>query len=510
MYPRRFALLCSLLCLCSSSTPAGARKLTQRDAQLALPSFTRGVEALKAGDLATATQALTTTYRQAPRPEALLQLARLAVAEHRALDAYDLYHRYLADPTRIPDEQATKEAEQQLKTPPALAGSLTVLDPPGALLVVNSRVVGVVPLPLPLLLSPGEHTLVIEENRHHFDTPVRILAGRHAVVRTGQSSGALLITILPAMLVVEKWTGVPGEAQRAFTDRVEHTALSQQMGVMPASIAGALAPELQACLSTRSCQQQLTQRNQLDYFLYSQIKRSGEGPQAAWEFELALGHTEVAAPASAATVTCAPCSNEQAVARYQQALTQVLVPGLARPAVPVQLNSEPAAAAVTVAGIAGPLGKTPLHLTLWEGSYDLALRLPGYQLAEQRLVVSRGNLEPVTVTLAVDTNPEVLTELRWVRQPRPRWRIIAGGVGLGLAANLLTVGIVAALANGKYCAMPDDFMLVSPANNCQFVYDTSGAVAATVSLGLALGIGGAIVLGVPGKLKQVAVPRQEK
>src|SRR3954468_13414441 len=104
MYPRRFALLCALLSLGlgSSFAQAGARKLTQRDAQLAQPSFIRGVEALKAGDLATATQALTATYRQAPRPEALLQLARLAVAEHRALDAYDLYHRYLADPTRIP------------------------------------------------------------------------------------------------------------------------------------------------------------------------------------------------------------------------------------------------------------------------------------------------------------------------------------------------------------------------------------------------------------------------
>ena len=122
----------------------------------------RGVAALAAHDLPTAGRLLTDVYRQSLRSEVLYHLARLAAAEARPLAAYDLMRRYLADPSREPDEAATRAAEEVVSQPPPPSGSVLLSSDPGALVLLDNRVVATLPLLLPLLVEPGPHTVKLE------------------------------------------------------------------------------------------------------------------------------------------------------------------------------------------------------------------------------------------------------------------------------------------------------------------------------------------------------------
>jgi hypothetical protein len=157
-----------------------------------------GIAALSAGNLPTAEARLSEAYRLWPRPEVLYQLGRLALLSGRTLQAQDLFRRYLADPTRPTDEAATQFAEKQLTQPSKDAGSVSVLSEPGALVSVDGRVIGSLPLPLPLSLSPGSHTVALEFADKRLEAPVQVQIGRITELRMSRASGTVLVSVLPA------------------------------------------------------------------------------------------------------------------------------------------------------------------------------------------------------------------------------------------------------------------------------------------------------------------------
>lgn len=503
--------------LALAATPAWARRGDSAGASRAAllrqvqPQLDKGAAALAAHDFATAAQVLGTAYRSAPLPEVLLQLARLAQAAGLTVEAYDLYRRYLADPTRIPDSAAVAAAEAVVAQPAPPSGSLAVNGPPSAIVVVDGRTVGVLPLPQPLLLAPGEHTLVLEVGRQRIETPLQVQEGRLAEVRTGRTSGALLISILPALLVLDELPGVPAESGRLFGEAVERAAIAQQLGVMPATVALRQGPELRPCLATRPCQQQLAKRSGLEYVLRSRVARAATAPPsptAGWTLELTLLHAEVAEPASQVTAQCPACTAEQAAARYREALTELLTRGLPRQLGTAEVSSDPPGAAVTLAN--RPIGKTPLSLVLWEGSYELALRLPGYQPATPALSITAAGKTPLSVQLAADPLPAALPKAPpdllpvGSRLPRPRWRLAVGGSLVSLGAILLTAGGLALLADGNcYPFQPTETS--AGATQCRVLYDTKTAGWATVGVGFSFGIAGAVLLAIPGARRTPAV-----
>ena len=487
----------------------------------AQPLLDKGAAALAAHDFAAATKALSSAYRNAPLPEVLLQLARLAQAEGRATDAYDLYRRYLADPTRVPERTAAQEAETVLATPPPATGSLAVSGPPATFVLLDGRIVGVLPLPQPLLLAAGEHTLLLEVGSKRIDTPLQVQEGRLAEVRAARSSGALLIRILPALLVVDEWSGVPTESVRPFGEAIERAAILQQFGVMPTSVALRQASELRTCLATPSCQQKLAKRSGLDYVLRSRATRVGPPPPAPspppdsasgaaasatarWSFELTLLHVEISEPASQSALTCEVCTAEQATARYRDALAELLARGLPRQLGTAAVTSEPPGAMVAMGQ--QPAGQTPLQLTLWEGKYDLALKLAGHKPAAAELTVSAGAETPLRVQLEPDeplaagpTKPAPSGR----RRP-PRWRLALGGTLVSVGALFLTGGAFDFAIDGR-CVPNQPAEASAGATACRVLFDTRGAGIASVSVGLALGIAGTVLLAIPGP-RPLAVP----
>lgn len=475
------------------------------------PLLERGAAALEARDFATAGKLLGSAFRSAPLPEVLLQLARLAQAEGLAVQAYDLYRRYLADPTRIPDSAAVTAAEAAVAQPPPPSGSLAVNGPPAAIVIVDGRIVGVLPLPQPLLLAPGEHTLLLEVGNKRIETPLQVQEGRLAEVRTGRSSGALLISILPALLVLDELPGVPAELGHLFGEAVERAAIAQQLGVMPVAVALRQGGELRQCLATSPCQQQLAKRSGLDYVLRSRVTRAAAappGPTAGWTLELSLLHAEVDEPASQLTAQCAACTTEQAAARYREALTELLTRGLPRQLGNAELTSDPPGATVVIAN--RPVGQTPLQLALWEGSYELLLKLPGYKPATPALSITAAAKTPLSVQLEADAAPPAVLpaapdrQLTSARLPRPRWRLAVGGSLVSLGAVLLSGGALALLADGQ-CYPIQPTGVSAGAAQCRVLYDTKSSGLATVGVGLSFGLAGAILLAIPGARRTPAV-----
>jgi hypothetical protein len=475
------------------------------------PLLERGAAALEARDFATAGKLLGSAFRSAPLPEVLLQLARLAQAEGLAVQAYDLYRRYLADPTRIPDSAAVTAAEAAVAQPPPPSGSLAVNGPPAAIVIVDGRIVGVLPLPQPLLLAPGEHTLLLEVGNKRIETPLQVQEGRLAEVRTGRSSGALLISILPALLVLDELPGVPAELGHLFGEAVERAAIAQQLGVMPVAVALRQGGELRQCLATSPCQQQLAKRSGLDYVLRSRVTRAAAAPPvptAGWTFELSLLHAEVDEPASQLTAQCAACTAEQAAARYREALTELLTRGLPRQLGNAELTSDPPGATVVIAH--RPVGQTPLQLALWEGSYELLLKLPGYKPATPALSITAAARTPLSVQLEADAAPLAVLPAAPDRQPtsgrlpRPRWRLAVGGSLVSLGAVLLSGGALALLADGQ-CYPIQPTGVSAGAAQCRVLYDTKASGLATVGDGHSFGLAGAIFLAIPGARRTPAV-----
>ncbi len=478
----------------------------------------QGQAALSEKRFGEAKQAFTSAYRQSPRASMLLSLARVAVGEGRALDSIDLYRRYLADPTREPDEVASKEAAQAVLAEPPEAGSVNVQGDNGMLVTVDGLLRGSVPLAQPVLLSPGKHTVTMELGSSKREQVLTVQHGRLLELRINQRAGSVLISKLPALLSLSDWGKVPVEAQQPLRAAQEKGARQQTMALMPVAAALANLPTTKDCLETAPCQQQLLQKNELEYALRSQVEyqSSTSGPPSAqatsapssppapaigsYRMTLSLLYAELPEPASQQQRTCEACTPEQAGALYLTALGQLLKDGLTRKHGILTLSSEPPGAQVYLGQLL--LGVTPLAKPMWAGQYDLTLKRPGYEVVDRSLSVDAETpAEAVTLReIAVPVAPKTGV-YRTVREPRPLWRWVTGGVAAGIGVNLLLGGMTLGFINGT-CVGGGE---VDPGTGkiCKSLYATSTDGATMAGVGLVFGITGALLMGIPGKSKQI-------
>ena len=115
----------------------------------------QGITALTAKDSAGAYDAFAQAYRLSPDPETLFQLGRLAWQSGRTVAAQDLMRRFLADPASASDAAAKKEAEQLVEQPRPASGEVSIVGERGALVLVDEKVTGMLPLPVATSLSAG-------------------------------------------------------------------------------------------------------------------------------------------------------------------------------------------------------------------------------------------------------------------------------------------------------------------------------------------------------------------
>lgn len=191
-------LLVFLLGSVASAHARSTVSLSQNPKAAALTA--EGAAALKRQDLPAAARALTAAYRLHAAPETLYYLGMLARAENRLLEAHDLLRRYVAEGPDDPDAEPLKEAQRVLGEPLPPHGEVRVLGDKKSFVFVDEQLVGVLPLPLPLLLAAGEHAVVLQLGTQRLEARVSVPEGRTVELRCKLNPGVVVSTLVPALL----------------------------------------------------------------------------------------------------------------------------------------------------------------------------------------------------------------------------------------------------------------------------------------------------------------------
>lgn len=503
----------------------------------------RGRTALQAGDLATAASALSAAYRAQPSALALYQLGRLAQAEGRALDAYDLMRRFLADPeldvaspppagapapvtatgnptatpatapaaaptaalttapapiTESEIVAAVREAERVVASPAPPAGSLSIRGERGTLIFVDGRIVGALPLPVPLLVSPAEHKIALSRGTQRIEDQVQILAGRSGELRTDVTSGALVLSILPGVLLIEDWRDVTEALRPRLLQAAEKGLLNHRLSPLTRDFALGLAnaPQLATCLGESPCQIELARKVEAEAVLTIRVRQQATMQQ----LRVGLLDLEVGEEAGADEHTCNNCTPEQLTAALVDLVSRVYENSHGRARATLQVQSSPEGAELLIDGRAA--GRTPYKHVLFSGKHQLTVRRDSYQTEVRDVTLREGEQRQVDVQLSqIEPPPPVLVRQTVLRRtPRPLFRII---LGAGLMAGGLVMsgfGVGAAAVNGTCTGSS-----INSGGECRDLYATGGLAGGLIPTGLLLIAGGAVLVALPGPLRPVEV-----
>lgn len=447
--------------------------------------------ALVSRDLVTASQRAQASYRRQPSPEALFVLGQVALAEGRLLAAQDFMARYLADPDleASSEDVSQREAQRVLDGERPPAASLNVLGDRGALVVVDGRLVGALPLPRPLLLSPAEHRIEIELGSRRLSDQVRLSVGRLAELRIDVNSRALLLSILPGVVVLDSYAGLDSAEQRRILLAIEAALLGLRLSPLSREVVFTVVgePAPGECLVPARCARDLAVRCEADYVLSAQVTRERAGAKVALE----LYDASLAEPAGRSEQTCADCSLDALLKQLKEAVPGFYKATVARPRAQLDVVSEPSDAELRLDDRA--LGRTPFRGVVLAGRRELVLRQPDYEELRRSLPLREGDNPPLRYSLSLLPEPPPAPLLPTLepqpsgRLPRPRWRVALGLGSVGIGALLLGFGASAAYF--------DRSCVTGQQPNCQQFLDTRApAIGLLVSGGVLSLAGLALVL----------------
>ncbi len=489
---------------------------TQRPPDAGLPNLSN-LEPPPAGapggpDFPMLTRQLEAAYRAAPSPELLHQFGILAQLEGRYIEAQDLMRRYLADPLTPPGSPGRTEAEQLLSLPRALHGEVQVVADDEGLILVNGRLVGALPLALPLLLPVGKYTVALEMQDKTMKASVEVLDGRGAEMRFSRESGAVVVTQPPAVIVLDEYAGagIPTEIARRVQESTSRAIQKAHLAIYGKEAALRREPRQAACLRTLACQAKLAARTDADYVLRLQIERTlpdlaQKRPDEVYAVTLQLIDAEVAEVAAESQVSCGRCSTDELLAKLGGSLLRVLTDGPGRARGTLLVRSSPSSAEILRGG--NVLGQTPYERVVFAGTYDLILQKPGYRPEPLHIKVEEGKKARTELQLAqVEVEPEPAPLLRprlGAPVGRPRWRLVTGGLAIGLGLALAGLGVSGVVIDGE-CVSPAEL----PVLNCRERFDTLTKGSVMIGVGAALSLTGTILIAVPPRASQPPLSSQ--
>lgn len=497
-----------LISLCNPLT-ADARPVKASNDDL----LSRAAQALKEKKPSEAYSSLLAAVRDRVTPQALNLLAVLAEAEGRAVPARDLFRRYLAipevqsaaDPQIV---QAREHAQQVLNTPLLLTGQVSLFGPRGALIYLDDRVVGSLPLPLPLLCEPGSHRIAIEQGKKRLQGKVAIRAGHQAEMRLDTDSGAVLVTLLPAVLLIQD--DLPTDERARFERSVQQALQASNYIVLRAEVALAQAQQPAACLNDAECLSALAEKNGISHTLRVQSKVL-EKPGLR-RLSVSFLDRKVGIVGALSEKTCDACSEEALGILVGELAKSALGTGLARPRGTLVVKSTPAGAEIFEGE--QRLGVTPYQRAAYAESHTLSLRRAGYQDETLQITVNAGQValaeavlrdlpEPAPAPLLPVIEPPAQKEIlvartRTVREPRSRLQIGLGAAAMALGLGVGGLGIRAITIDGS-CLDPP----ASPGGTCREIYQSKPVGVLMLVLGGALLTGGTVLVALPGRTRTI-------
>lgn len=393
---------------------------------------------------------LETAYQLSPSPLLLYNLGLLYRKQGQLSVAADLLGRFVATAdTELTSERRSK-ADSAIAEFGGPSSQVDLQGLAGAMVTVDGRLHGSLPLQTPLLLSPGAHVIGLEMGYRTAQHELTLQTMERRTVLLGLPEATLILcdeqvpnpTLWPA-------------ARRAAEDSGRIVIPDRDRELFLQS-----APEYAGCESSLLCMRRVGKMLGAQSVV-SVFRRSGG------KFAARLLDTSDSAMASATSDDCTSCDSDEKAVGY---VVHKLLAGQHGGRGETLLDTQPQAT-LWLDGFA--LGSPPQKLRLIEGTYKLEARLS----PSQRL--------SAILRVPIDTS---LT-LRFVDPPklRSRPKIIVGSILLATGAALLATG-VGALTDAAQRPHPDDGEARPPPGLIAGPILLVGGAASTVAGGLVLGL----------------------
>lgn len=385
-------------------------------------------------------------------------------------------------------------------------GKVNVFGDNGARIQLDGQVVGQLPMAAPLDVQPGSHRLAVEIRGRITEAKIEVKPGRYLDVRFDRESGAVMMSQPPTAIVIENHHGLSDATRTGISQAITAAMEQERLVRFDPAAAPAETRRSAECLTQTPCQAEFAAQNSLPYVLDVVVQKMEGGGD--WKLSGKLVDAAVGDVAASQEQPCPACTDEQAAAKLTQLIRAVTTQGLARPRGQVDVTSEPAGAAVTVDGRL--IGQTPTHHPVWAGSAEVLVKRSGFVPERRRTYIAEGSTARVAVTLQKEAPrvegpeppPAAVEEPQIVmvreRDPRPVWRLAAGGASLGAGGLLVGFG-AAALSVDKSCITDP----VPPAMRCDQLYDTKNLGIGLVAAGAALSVTGIVLMAIPGRGRMV-------
>jgi PEGA domain/Tetratricopeptide repeat len=181
----RRTLLIALLAVSAAPALAKEPKKPSSEQKAADRHFKSGVALFKEGKFKEALAEFERAYEIAPHPLVLYNIAGC----HRELSSYGeairFYERFLEEGKGKVPPARLNAAQTELDAILARIARITVViqGPPYATLILDGNPLGTMPVPMPLVLSPGEHKLVAKADGHKdAERTLRVASGDEAEI----------------------------------------------------------------------------------------------------------------------------------------------------------------------------------------------------------------------------------------------------------------------------------------------------------------------------------------
>lgn len=465
-----------------------------------------GQAALSAQDYPKAQSLLEQAFRLKPTPDLLLLLGKVADAQGQAIVAADLYHRFLEAGSAGSDDDSVESLRKKVNAVPSSVSEVTVSGLGGSFLLVDGRLLGVLPLSRPLLLSPGPHRYRLEAKGTAWESdPLTVPDGRNAELHlTAGGAGSLIavMTINSLAILSLDASVLSADQKKLVEDSISTVAHSEHTVLLPPEkVAPLVANEPSTCLTSTPCLDRLAKQADVRFELSYSVKAQGSPLQLTIRAEL----IDIASGLCAATLEDTTAAD--ALAATTSALTRKLFQkAISHPRGSLHIESTPPQAKVTVDGRV--LGHTPLERVTLSGPHQVTLELIDHEPYHANLSVAQGaiaqlsaQLQPKEKPLPPPPPPLVTLPGESLRSRNLRW--IVGGVGLVSGITLAGLGASALAQHGACGDRP------APQNGapCELLYDTRAIGGGLLGAGAGLVVGGSLLMFWPGrKPRQVSLP----
>lgn len=388
------------------------------------------------------------------------------------------------------------------------SGEVEVFAERGTQITVDGEAAHTLPLSAPLLLRAGRHVITAAQGRSTLTAQVDVRAGRAQEVRFNFSVQAVSITVPPHALLLEQYEGIPKGAEPALAIATVR-ALSMQRLTMLQLPRDAVLPA--DCLHQVSCLVDQAAKQEADYAVVLSVTATASPADApdrrSYQLHAQIVDRSVGQQASVISESCSGCSTELLKAKLSSVLAPLASAALSRKKGTLRITTQPPQAEVFVSG--ARIGMAPLVRTVWAGTTELRVSLPGYRSIEQRVDVTDNAESSVSLKLEPAeqewTDQESVPRPRPIivldgskpsvlREPRPRWRLIAGAAAVGAGGILLGFGGGALSIDGQCITQAE-----GSARHCDALYATKSLGAGLMATGSALVLGGILTMAWPGR-----------